>query len=54
MAAQIAAVLIFLVMFLLIIMDKIERHIITSVCAVCASYIDSCIWNLYAQPLSNY
>lgn len=34
MAAQIAAVLIFLVMFLLIIMDKIERHIITLGCAV--------------------
>ena len=34
MAAQIAAVLIFLVMFLLIIMDKIERHIITLACAV--------------------
>ena len=34
MTAQIAAVLIFLVMFLLIIMDKIERHIITLGCAV--------------------
>ena len=34
MAAQIAAVLIFLIMFLLIIMDKIERHIITLGCAV--------------------
>ncbi len=34
MAAQITAVLIFLVMFLLIIMDKIERHIITLGCAV--------------------
>lgn len=34
MAAQIAAVLIFLVIFLLIIMDKIERHIITLGCAV--------------------
>lgn len=34
MAAQIAAVLIFLVMFLLIIMDKIKRHIITLGCAV--------------------
>ena len=21
---------------------------------MCAPYIDSCIWNLYAQPLSNY
>lgn len=34
MAAQITAVLIFLVMFLLIIMDKIERHIITLGCAL--------------------
>ncbi|MDO4313387.1 MAG: SLC13 family permease [Eubacteriales bacterium] len=34
MAAQIAAVIIFLIMFLLIIMDKIERHIITLGCAV--------------------
>lgn len=34
MAAQIAAVIIFLVMFLLVIMDKIERHIITLGCAV--------------------
>lgn len=33
MAAQIAAVIIFLVMFLLIILDKIERHIITLSCA---------------------
>ena len=33
MAAQIAAVTIFLVMFLLIIMEKFERHIITLVCA---------------------
>lgn len=33
MAAQIAAVTIFLVMFLLIIMEKFERHIITLGCA---------------------
>ena len=33
MAAQIMAVAIFLVMFLLIIMDKIERHIVTLCCA---------------------
>ena len=33
MAAQIAAVTIFLVMFLLIILEKFERHIITLGCA---------------------
>ena len=34
MAAQIAAVTIFLVMFLLIIMEKFERHVITLGCAL--------------------
>ena len=38
MTAQILAVAIFLVMFLLIIMDKIERHIVTLLCA-CATFI---------------
>lgn len=33
MAAQIAAVVIFLIMFLLVVLDKIERHIITLSCA---------------------
>lgn len=38
MTAQILAVAIFLVMFLLIIMDKIERHIVTLLCA-CATFV---------------
>lgn len=38
MAAQILAVVIFLLMFLLIIMDKIERHIVTLVCG-CATLL---------------
>ena len=38
MTAQILAVAIFLVMFLLIIMDKIERHIVTFLCA-CATFV---------------
>lgn len=51
MIAQIFAVVIFLAMFILIITEVWERHIVT---LGCAPYIDSCIWNLYAQPLSNY
>ena len=38
MTAQILAVAIFLVMFLLIIMDKIERHIVTLLCA-CTTFV---------------
>ena len=38
MAAQIIAIIIFLVMFALIISDKIERHIVTLCCA-CATLI---------------
>ncbi len=34
LAAQIAAVIIFVIMFLLIVADKIERHYITLVCGL--------------------
>ncbi len=37
--AQILALVIFIVMFLLIIMDKIERHIVALVCAACTLII---------------
>ena len=48
MAAQIAAVLIFLVMFLLIIMDKIERqYVLPLACAVVTTLVVG-IWNLHA------
>jgi len=51
MIAQIFAVVIFLAMFILIITEVWGKTYCYT--GMCAPYIDSCIWNLYAQPLSN-
>ncbi|MEI3417218.1 MAG: hypothetical protein V8Q86_01565 [Blautia sp.] len=48
MAAQIAAVTIFLVMFLLIIMEKFERHVITLGCALLTLIL---VFGVYAQRI---
>ena len=52
MIAQIFAVVISVAMFILIITEVVGKYICYA--GMCAPYIDSCIWNLYAQPLSNY
>ena len=54
MAAQIAAVTIFLVMFLLIILEKFERHIITLGCAALTLILVFGVGNALVHVLSSF